>query len=152
MWERPPVEAKARLRGDLLSSPDGMEREDMKPNALKEKWRAGETVIGGWCNLPSSFSAEVMAHMGFDWLCVDTQHGLIDYTTAIPMLQAIGTTDTVPIVRVPVNEQSIIGKYLDAGAYGIIVPLVNNAEEAARAVAACRYPPHGIRSAGPTRA
>src|SRR2546423_1361006 len=124
----------------------------MKAKGFREKWSAGRKVIGGWCNLPSSFSAEVMAHMGFDWLCVDTQHGLIDYTTAIPMLQAIGTTDTVPIVRVPINEQSIIGKYLDAGAYGIIIPLVNTRAEAERAVAACRYPPIGIRSAGPTRA
>ena len=123
----------------------------MRPNSVKQKWREGKVTLGGWLSIPSSYSAEIMAHQGFDWLCIDTQHGLIDYTYAVPMLQAISTTDTVPFVRVPWNEPSIIMKYLDAGAYGIIVPMVNSAAEARRAVSACRYPPDGIRSFGPNR-
>jgi len=93
-----------------------------------------------------------MAHAGFDWLCLDMQHGLLDYNDVKRMLPSISTTDTIPLVRVPWNEPYEIMKVLDAGAYGVIVPLVNNAEEAARAVAACRYPPDGMRSFGPARA
>ncbi|HUG92690.1 MAG TPA: aldolase/citrate lyase family protein, partial [Planctomycetaceae bacterium] len=95
----------------------------------------------GWLSIPNAYSAEVMARQGFDALCVDMQHGLIDYHDLWPMLQAISQTETVPIVRVPWNDPAILMKVLDAGAYGVIVPLVNNAEEAERAVGACRYPP-----------
>jgi 4-hydroxy-2-oxoheptanedioate aldolase len=80
------------------------------------------------------------------------QHGCIDYSDAVPMLTAISTTAVTPIVRVPWNEPSMIMKVLDAGAYGVIVPMVSNRAEAERAVAACRYPPTGIRSNGPNRA
>lgn len=124
----------------------------MRPNAAKAKWKAGEVTYGGWLSIPSSFSAEVMAHQGFDWVCIDMQHGLIDYQVAVTMLQAISTTDTIPFVRVPWNEFGIIGKMLDAGAYGIIIPMVNSVEEAKAAVAACRYYPDGARSFGPIRA
>jgi 4-hydroxy-2-oxoheptanedioate aldolase len=93
-----------------------------------------------------------MAHGGFDWVCIDMQHGLIDYSQMVQMLQGISSTDTVPLVRVPRNEPGIIGKCLDAGAWGIIVPMVNTQEEARAAVAACRYAPVGIRSYGPLRA
>ncbi len=124
----------------------------MRPNSVKQRWREGKIAVGGWLTIPSSFSAEVMAHQGFDWLCVDTQHGAIDYSAALPMLQAISTTAATPFVRVPWNEPSIIMKYLDAGAYGIIVPMISTAADAEAAVSACRYPPDGIRSAGPYRA
>jgi 4-hydroxy-2-oxoheptanedioate aldolase len=124
----------------------------MRPNRVRQLWRENKTAIGGWLSIPSSFSAEVMAHQGFDWLCVDMQHGIIDYPDAVPMLQAISTTETVPIVRVPWNDPWLIMKALDAGAYGVIVPLINTAADAEAAVAACRYPPAGIRSSGPTRA
>jgi 4-hydroxy-2-oxoheptanedioate aldolase len=124
----------------------------MRPNRIRGLWKDGKTAIGGWLSIPSSFSAEVMAHQGFDWLCVDMQHGIIDYPDAVPMLQAISTTDTLPIVRVPWNDPWLIMKALDAGAYGVIVPLINTAADAEAAVAACRYPPKGIRSSGPTRA
>jgi len=97
-------------------------------------------------------SAEIMAHCGFDWVCVDMQHGLIDYAQMVHMLQGISSTDTVPLVRVPRNEPGIIGKSLDAGAWGVIVPMVNSREEAQAAVEACRYAPLGIRSYGPLRA
>jgi 4-hydroxy-2-oxoheptanedioate aldolase len=124
----------------------------MRENTVKTKWNAGQVTFGAWLSIPSSFSAEVMAHQGFDWLCVDMQHGVIDYQTAVTMLQAIGTTETIPIVRVPWNEPGIIGKLLDAGAYGVIIPMVNSRAEAEAAVRACRYAPLGSRSYGPTRA
>lgn len=124
----------------------------MRENTTKAAWRAGRVTYGGWLQIPSAFSAEVMAHQGFDWLCIDMQHGAIDYQVAVTMLQAISTTDTVPFVRVPWNEFGIIGKMLDAGALGIIVPMVNTPEEARAAVAACRYHPDGARSFGPVRA
>ncbi len=124
----------------------------MRPNRIKQIWREGGCVTLGWLSAPNAFTAEVMARQGFDALCIDMQHGLIDYADVWPMLQAISQTDTVPVVRVPWNDPQIIMKALDAGAYGIIVPLINTAEEAARAVAACRYPPAGIRSFGPVRA
>jgi 4-hydroxy-2-oxoheptanedioate aldolase len=121
-------------------------------NALKQKWAAGEAALGAWLAMPSTVSAELMARLGFDWLTIDLQHGLIDFARMIEMLQAIGTTPTTAMVRVPVNEQSWIGRVLDAGAAGVIVPLVDNAEEARAAVASCRYPPRGRRSYGPFRA
>ena len=124
----------------------------MRENRLKRLWQEGQPTLGGWLTLPSSFSAEVFAHAGFDWLTVDMQHGLIDYQCAVGMLQAISTTPTVPLVRVPWNEPGIIMKALDAGAYGVIIPMVNSRAEAEAAAAACRYPPRGIRSYGPVRA
>lgn len=124
----------------------------MRQNTPKAKWKAGEVTMGGWLGIPSSFSAEFMAHQGFDWLCIDMQHGLVDYQVATTMLQAISTTDTIPFVRVPWNEFGIIGKMLDAGAMGVIIPMVNSVEEAKAAVAACRYFPEGARSFGPARA
>lgn len=124
----------------------------MRSNTAKEKWARGEVTLGAWLSIPSSFSAEIMAHQGFDWVCIDMQHGVIDYQVAVTMLQAIGTTDTIPIVRVPWNEFGVIGKVLDAGAMGVIIPMVNSVEEATAAVAACRYFPNGSRSFGPTRA
>ena len=124
----------------------------MRMNAVKKLWREGKPAIGGWLSIPHCFSAEVMAHTGLDWLCVDMQHGCIDYSDVVPMLTAISTTAVTPFVRVPWNEPSIIMKALDAGAYGVIVPMVSNRAEAERAVAACRYPPTGIRSNGPNRA
>jgi 4-hydroxy-2-oxoheptanedioate aldolase len=124
----------------------------MRENALKRFWAQDKPALGGWLTVPSSASAEVFAHAGFDWVCVDTQHGLIDYQTSVEMLRAISTTDTVPIVRVPWNEPGIIMKSLDAGAYGVVVPMVNTRAEAEAAVSYCRYAPVGVRSYGPVRA
>jgi 4-hydroxy-2-oxoheptanedioate aldolase len=124
----------------------------MRENALRLRWADQKPALGGWLQMPGSFSAEIMASTGFDWVCVDLQHGIIDYTTMVPMLQAISTTPTVPLVRVPWNETGIIGKVLDAGARGVIVPMVNSGADAKAAVAACRYAPRGHRSYGPTRA
>src|ERR1700742_4411652 len=124
----------------------------MRPNKIKQMWKDGQYVTLGWLSVANSFTAEVMARQGFDALCVDLQHGLSEMKDVAPMLQALSQTDTVPVVRVAWNEPAAIMKALDLGAYGIIVPLVNNAEEAAKAVAACRYPPVGMRSSGPVRA
>lgn len=124
----------------------------MRENRMKRLWHDGRPALGGWLTIPSSFSAEVFAHAGFDWLCIDMQHGAIDYADAVHLLQAISTTATTPVVRVPWNEPGIIMKALDAGAMGIIVPMVNSRAEAEAAVAACRYAPRGIRSYGPVRA
>lgn len=124
----------------------------MRENKIKKIWASGKCATLGWLSVSHSFTAEVMARLGFDALCVDLQHGLSEMSDVAPMLQAISQTDTVPVVRVAWNEPAAIMKALDLGAYGIIVPLVNNAEEAAKAVAACRYPPVGMRSNGPVRA
>jgi 4-hydroxy-2-oxoheptanedioate aldolase len=94
----------------------------------------------------------VFSKAGFDWICVDMQHGMIDYQRSVELLQAVSTGDSVPVVRVPWNEPGIIMKSLDAGAYGVIVPMVNSRAEAKAAAAACRYAPEGIRSYGPARA
>ena len=124
----------------------------MRANSTKAKWRRNDATFGAWMSIPSSYAAEVVAHGGFDWVCIDMQHGVIDYQVAVTMLQAISTTEATPIVRVPWNDVSMIGRILDAGAMGVIVPMVNDADEARAAVAACRYAPVGLRSYGPTRA
>jgi 4-hydroxy-2-oxoheptanedioate aldolase len=124
----------------------------MRENATKAKWRRGEVTYGAWLTIPSAITAETVAHAGFDWACIDMQHGIIDFADAATILLAIGTTDTTPIVRVPWNEPGVVGRMLDAGAMGIIIPMVNSVDEARAAVAACRYAPAGSRSYGPTRA
>ena len=124
----------------------------MKENTALAAWRAGGNTVGGWLSIGNAYTAETMSSLGFDYLCVDLQHGMLSYDDLTYMLPAISTRDTVPIVRVPWNESYEIMKALDAGAYGVIVPMVNNREEAASAVQACRYPPDGFRSFGPIRA
>lgn len=124
----------------------------MRENRLRRLWAEDRAAVNGWCAIPSSFSAELMAHQGWDTLTIDLQHGLVDYQTAVTMLQAISTTETVPMVRVPWLEPGILMKVLDAGAYGVICPMVNSADDARRLVEACRYPPLGGRSFGPIRA
>jgi 4-hydroxy-2-oxoheptanedioate aldolase len=123
----------------------------MRINRVKKLWREGKSAVGGWLSIPHPVQAEFMAHTGIDWLCIDMQHGCIDYSDTVPMLTAISTTNVMPFVRVPWNEPAMIMKVLDAGAYGVIVPMVSNRKEAEQAVAACRYPPVGMRSNGPNR-
>jgi 4-hydroxy-2-oxoheptanedioate aldolase len=123
----------------------------MRQNLALAKWRSGEQSIGGWLSLGSVHVAEMLAHAGFDWLVVDLQHGLTDYTHLTTMLPAISTSATTPIVRVTENRAAEIYKVLDVGAMGVIVPMVNSREEAEHAVAATKYPPHGHRSFGPIR-
>ena len=123
----------------------------MRKNKLKKIFKEGKAVVNGWLQIPNSFSSEVMEHQGWDSLTIDMQHGLIDYSNALPMLQAISTTDVVPMARVNWNEPGQIMKILDAGAYGVICPMVSNREQAEKFVQACLYPPKGYRSYGPTR-
>ena len=124
----------------------------MRENALKAIWARGDTVINGWLAIPSAFSAEVMAHQGFDSLTVDMQHGVVDYQAAVTMLQAISTTPTVPLARVPWNDPGFIMKVLDAGVFGLICPMINTRADAEALVRSCKYPPLGYRSFGPVRA
>lgn len=124
----------------------------MRINNIRTLWSSGSAAINGWLHNPSSWSAELMAHQGYDSLTVDLEHGLLDYQAAVPMLQAMSTTSVVPLARAPWNEPGIIMKLLDAGAYGIICPMIDTAEDCQRFVGACRYHPHGYRSLGPTRA
>ena len=124
----------------------------MRKNHMLARWRAGHQTIGGWLSLGSPYVAELMAHAGFDWLCIDLQHGLQDYGHLLQMLPAISRSATTPLVRVASHDPSMIAKVLDAGAMGVIVPMVNNRVETEAAVAACRYPPIGDRSFGPMRA
>ena len=124
----------------------------MRANRLREIWKKGEAVVNGWLSIPSAFSAEVMSHQGFDSLTIDMQHGVVDYQVAVTMLQAISTTGVVPLARVPWNDPARIMKILDAGAYGIICPMINTRKEAEALVAAARYYPAGYRSWGPVRA
>jgi 4-hydroxy-2-oxoheptanedioate aldolase len=120
--------------------------------SLRAKWARSETAFGVWAALPSGFAAELMCVEGVDYVCIDQQHGLVDYPAMIEMLRAIEGRKTVPLTRVPANEAWMIGKALDAGVQGVVVPMVSNAEQARAAVAACRYAPKGNRSFGPVRA
>ena len=124
----------------------------MRENRLRTQWASGGAIVNGWLAIPSAFSAETMAHQGWDSLTIDMQHGVVDYQVAVNMLTAISTTDTVPVVRVPWLDPGILMKMLDAGAYGVICPMINSADDAERLVAATRYPPRGTRSFGPIRA
>ncbi|BBG02307.1 4-hydroxy-2-oxovalerate aldolase [Pseudonocardia saturnea] len=108
-------------------------------------------AVGGWLQLPSSAVAEIVGSVGFDSVCVDTQHGMIGDDSVLGMLQALTATGTRSLVRVPGHGPEAIGRALDRGADGVIVPLVETAEQAAAAVSACRYPPAGTRSYGPVR-
>lgn len=124
----------------------------MRPNRLKQLWAEGKPVTNGWLNMPGAFLAEAVASMGWDAVTIDTQHGLIGYPEMVAMLQAMAAAPVTPIVRVPWNAPGEIMKALDAGAYGIICPMINNRAEAEAFVGACRYPPGGYRSFGPIRA
>jgi 4-hydroxy-2-oxoheptanedioate aldolase len=108
-------------------------------------------AVGAWLHLSGSASAELMGSVGFDFVCIDLQHGVIDDDAMLPMLQAVAATGTPSLVRVPMNAPEPICRVLDRGADGVVVPLVDSAEEAAAAVAACHHPPRGIRSYGPVR-
>ena len=124
----------------------------MRENRIKRIWREGGSVLNGWLHIPSPYAAELMAHAGYDSLTVDLQHGAPDLKDTLAMMQAISTTETVPLVRVPWNDPGLIMRLLDAGSYGVICPIVNTREDAERFVGACRYPPRGYRSFGPYRA
>src|SRR3954452_19311824 len=124
----------------------------MIPNKIRAGWAAGKPVINGWLSIACPFTAEIMAAQGYDSLTIDLQHGLVGYEAATAMLQAMRASAVTPLVRVPWLDPAAIMKALDAGAYGIICPMINNRAEAEQLVSYMRYPPRGTRSFGPTRA
>ncbi|MBD3008783.1 MULTISPECIES: HpcH/HpaI aldolase/citrate lyase family protein [unclassified Streptomyces] len=122
------------------------------PADFAARLRARRRIIGYWVVLDNPVGTERLAGLGYDYICVDAQHGLLDYKGTLAAMTAIDARGTAAgMVRVPGNDGFWIGQALDAGARGVIVPLVNTAEEAAAAVSYCRYPPLGIRSYGPMR-
>lgn len=119
---------------------------------LRGLWEAGKPTLNAWCSIGNAFSAEIMAAQGFDSVTVDMQHGALDYTDLLPMLQAMRASGATLLARVPWLDPAHVMKALDAGADGVICPMVNTAEDAALLVSYMRYPPDGVRSFGPTRA
>ena len=113
----------------------------MKVNQVRELWKNNQAAIGGWLTLANGFSAEIMAHQGWDVLTIDMQHGLVNASELVPMLTAISTTEVTPFVRVPWLEPGIIMKVLDSGSYGVICPMINTREDAEQLVPYCRYAP-----------
>lgn len=122
------------------------------PGAIRAHFEFGGKAINGFCSIPSTIVAEIMGRAGFDLLTIDMQHGLIDYQSALTMLQVLQGQPAPVLVRVPWNEPGIIGKVLDAGAAGVICPMINTVDDACALVQASRYAPVGGRSYGPTRA
>lgn len=118
---------------------------ELPVNQFKAKLRAGKSQIGLWCGLPGSYAAEIVAPAGFDWLLFDTEHSPSDVLTVLPQLQAVAPYQVSPIVRPAVNDPVLIKRFLDIGVQTLLIPYVQNAEEAKAAVAATRYPPEGIR-------
>ena len=124
----------------------------MRENRIRKVWDNGGIATNVFLGIPDSFAAEVMASLDWDGVTIDLQHGVVDYQMMVHMLQAVARYEAAPMVRVPWNDPAMIMKALDAGAYGIICPMVNNREDAERFVGACRYAPGGYRSTGPVRA
>lgn len=124
----------------------------MKMNALKKLLAGGGRAVNGWIAIPNAFAAEVYAAQGWDSVTIDMQHGAADINDVVPLLQAINLSAATPMVRVPWNDPGHIMRVLDAGAYGVICPMINTKAEAEALVSAGRYPPGGARSFGPFRA
>ena len=124
----------------------------MAGTGIAELWQPGKLVLNGWLSMPSSFTAEAMAELGWDTLTVDMQHGMIDYQTAVAMAQAISISGKPALARTPALEPGIVCKLLDMGFSGVICPMVNTVADARALVDACKYPPMGSRSFGPIRA
>lgn len=123
----------------------------MRRNSAKATLAGGGRILNAWCSIPSAYVAEAIAHQGFDTVTIDLQHGAIDYACAFAMLQAISTSPATPLARAPWNEPGMLMKLLDAGAYGLICPMINTKTDAEAFAGACRYPPLGVRSFGPNR-
>jgi 4-hydroxy-2-oxoheptanedioate aldolase len=120
-------------------------------NPLTARWST-TPAFGLWCTTSNAAIAEYAASTGIHWIAWDLQHGLTSDEDLAGLFRSLLGTGVAPVVRVGANDPLLIGRALDVGAAGVIVPLVNTAEEAAGAVAACRFPPNGIRSFGPNRA
>ena len=124
----------------------------MRPNPLREAFAQSTPALGCWLSIPSSVTSEIVGNVGYDYVSIDMQHGLIDYSDMVPMLQGVCLSNVTATVRVRWNEPGIIGKVLDAGAMSVIVPMVNTAEECEAAMRSGMYAPRGTRSSGPIRA
>jgi 4-hydroxy-2-oxoheptanedioate aldolase len=120
----------------------------MKTNTAKAKLRRGEATFGTWLSLDNLHAARVLARMGFDWLTLDMEHSAVDWREASAIVGAIAEAGCVPLVRVPEGSHHYIKRALDAGAWGLVVPMVQSLEQARAAVAAAKYPPEGTRSVG----
>src|SRR5262245_22032184 len=126
---------------DLPGNPTGRKSSMTFQNPLTAAWRRGEPVLGAWCTLPDPFAAEIFGRQGYGYVCIDQQHGMIDDSTAFPMIQAVTASGAAPIVRVRWNEPAAIMSALDGGALGVVVPMIETREDAMAAVQACRFPP-----------
>jgi 2-dehydro-3-deoxyglucarate aldolase len=115
------------------------------PNTFRQGILSGQRLIGCWCSLANPITTEILGLAGFDWLLLDAEHALNDVLTLIPQLMALKDSPSAPVVRPPVNDPVILKRLLDAGFYNFLIPFVESAEEARRAVSATRYPPAGIR-------
>ncbi len=120
----------------------------MRTNPVKAKLRNGEPTFGTWLSMGDYYATRVLARLGFDWLTLDMEHGPIDWQQAATIFGAVADAGGVPLVRVPEGNHHYIKRALDAGAWGIVVPMVNTVEQARRAIAAAKYPPEGNRSVG----
>lgn len=123
----------------------------MRRNTLKDALTDGRVAVNAWLSIGSSYAAEGVARQGFDSVTVDFQHGMIGFDTGLTMFQAISATDAVPLARVPANDPAQIMRVLDAGAYGVICPMISTEADARAFASACRYAPRGTRSFGPSR-
>jgi len=123
----------------------------MRENMLKRRMQAGETVLGSWLSLPDALAAEAMAHVGWDWLLIDMEHGPTALHEAAAVLAALRTTGVTPFIRVAWNESAQIQRVLDLGCAGILVPVINSADDARKVVLDARFPPLGERSRGGVR-
>ncbi len=124
----------------------------MRANRIRQLWAADQPVLNGWLSFACPFTAEVMAAQGYDSLTIDMQHGMVDFMTSLGMMQAMSASGVVPMARVAWLDPVEIMRILDAGAYGIICPMIETREDAERLVSYVRYPPTGVRSFGPSRA
>jgi 4-hydroxy-2-oxoheptanedioate aldolase len=123
----------------------------MRPNTVRTRLAASHIVVNGWLSIASAYAAEGVGHSGVHAVTVDLQHGMLDFSNALAMMQAISATPATPMVRVPDLNPAQIMHLLDAGAYGIICPMISTPEQTKTLVDACRYPPVGNRSFGPSR-
>jgi len=120
----------------------------MRKNPVKEKLQNGQPSFGTWLSLGDIYATRVFARMGWDWLTLDLEHSAIDWSTAAANFAVIADAGCVPLARVPAGKHDLIKRVLDAGAWGIVVPMVETVEEAELAIAAAKYPPEGNRSVG----
>jgi 4-hydroxy-2-oxoheptanedioate aldolase len=120
----------------------------MRTNPIKQKLKSGQPSFGTWLSLGDLYATRVLARMGFDWLTLDIEHSAVDWSQAAMIFAAVADAGCVPLARVPEGNHFYIKRVLDAGAWGIVVPMVDTVEQAKLAIAAAKYPPEGNRSVG----